>query len=296
MKKTFFLQILALLALLSACDLNIDSPDNPKDVDPTAVGFNVYVNRGLQTKAGWGGMLTLDDLKDGTKANGFGVFAYYGNGALYNETSKPDFMYDQQVTQHNEQRVGIQPRQILAERVRRSGLERSGRPPDVLCLRTIRGGNPFHGRGNGRRDDRHHRDVAEHLRRRSGGDVQLQPDAGCRRRPLLGRGRRCVHVFGRRRQQQRGSGLSFPQRDQAQDGRPSEIRVQPRPGAVERADRCGHRRSCRRRKDEDLCPFGDLQRLLHARFPELEQQYDGRPYLVRHLGHRQTEERAGDGL
>ena len=95
MKKTFFLQILALLALLSACDLNIDTPDNPKDVDPTAVGFNVYVNRGLQTKAGWEGVLTLAELKD--EANGFGVFAYYGNGALYNETMMPDFMYDQQV-------------------------------------------------------------------------------------------------------------------------------------------------------------------------------------------------------
>lgn len=95
MKKV--LSFVCLAIFLASCNLNIDSPDKPKDVDPTAVGFNVYVNRGLQTKAGWGGVLTLDELKDGTKANGFGVFAYYGNGALYNETMIPDFMYDQQV-------------------------------------------------------------------------------------------------------------------------------------------------------------------------------------------------------
>ena len=96
MKKILWTLAVA-VAMISSCDLNIDTPDNPKDVDPTAVGFNVYVNRGLQTKAGWEGVLTLDDLKDKTKANGFGVFAYYGNGALYNETMMPDFMYDQQV-------------------------------------------------------------------------------------------------------------------------------------------------------------------------------------------------------
>ncbi len=95
MKKVFSFVCLAIL--LASCDLNIDTPDKPSNVDPSAVGFNVYVNRGLQTKAGWGGVLTLDDLKDETKANGFGVFAYYGNGALYNETMMPDFMYDQQV-------------------------------------------------------------------------------------------------------------------------------------------------------------------------------------------------------
>lgn len=93
------------VAMISSCDLNIDSPDKPKDVDPTAVGFNVYVNRGLQTKAGWAGVLTTDDLKETTKANGFGVFAYYGNGALYNETSKPDFMYDQQVAYRTDYNV-----------------------------------------------------------------------------------------------------------------------------------------------------------------------------------------------
>ena len=98
MKRISCIVCLTVLALLSSCQGTLDAPDKPKNADPDAVGFNVYMNRGLQTKAGWGGVLTLDDLKDGNKANGFGVFAYFGNGALYNETSKPDFMYDQQVT------------------------------------------------------------------------------------------------------------------------------------------------------------------------------------------------------
>ncbi len=91
MKRISCIVCLIVIALLPSCKGTVDSPDKPVNADPSAVGFNVYVNRGLQTKAGWGGVLTLDDLKDETKANGFGVFAYY-------ETSKPDFMYDQQVT------------------------------------------------------------------------------------------------------------------------------------------------------------------------------------------------------
>ncbi|MBR1502025.1 MAG: hypothetical protein IJ616_08705, partial [Bacteroidales bacterium] len=98
MKRISCIVCLIVIALLPSCKGTVDSPDKPVNADPSAVGFNVYMNRGLQTKAGWGGVLTLDDLKKETKANGFGVFAYYGNGALYNETSKPDFMYDQQVT------------------------------------------------------------------------------------------------------------------------------------------------------------------------------------------------------
>ena len=83
MKQLYIL--LTSAALLASCSVNVgDDPiKNPKSGNPEAVNFSIYMNRGLQTKAGWGGMLTLDDLKDGTKANGFGVFAYYGNGALY---------------------------------------------------------------------------------------------------------------------------------------------------------------------------------------------------------------------
>ncbi|MBQ2221850.1 MAG: hypothetical protein II421_00370, partial [Bacteroidales bacterium] len=77
MKRISCIVCLTVLALLSSCQGTLDAPDKPKNADPDAVGFNAYVNRGLQTKAGWGGVLTLAELKD--EANGFGVFAYYGN-------------------------------------------------------------------------------------------------------------------------------------------------------------------------------------------------------------------------
>ena len=86
--------------LLASCSLNIESVDerkDGKDVDPLAVDFGVYVNRGLSTKAGWAGELTTESLRDNARASGFGVFSYFGNGTLYNEYSKPDFMYNQQV-------------------------------------------------------------------------------------------------------------------------------------------------------------------------------------------------------
>lgn len=97
MKKILWTFAVA-VAIISSCDINIDPTKGGKenkDADSAAVGFNVYVNRGVKTKAGWTGVLSTDSLK--LEKVGFGVFAYYGNGALYNETSKPDFMYDQLV-------------------------------------------------------------------------------------------------------------------------------------------------------------------------------------------------------
>lgn len=96
MKRLFI--IIASAALLASCSINIDSDNsinNPKSGNPEAVNFGVYVNKSATTKAGMAGELTTDRLKgDG---GGFGVFGYYGNGALYNENSKPDFMYNQKV-------------------------------------------------------------------------------------------------------------------------------------------------------------------------------------------------------
>lgn len=94
---------LAFALLLSACDFSIDSSDNGKEivktVDSTAVCFDAYITRGVTTKAGDPGVLTTDT--DGTvklKTAGFGVFGFYGNGALYDETLTPEFMYNQKVT------------------------------------------------------------------------------------------------------------------------------------------------------------------------------------------------------
>ena len=97
MKRLFI--IFASAALLASCTINIDTIDegkDPKAADSVAVNFGLYINRSTSTKAGLTGELTTDRLKgDG---GGFGVFAYYGNGALYNETAKPDFMYNQLVS------------------------------------------------------------------------------------------------------------------------------------------------------------------------------------------------------
>lgn len=96
--KRFIWILIAVTALLASCSINIDSVDQPKEskkTDSVAVNFGFYMNRSVATKAGLTGELTTDRLKgDG---GGFGVFSYYGNGALYNETSKPDFMYNQKV-------------------------------------------------------------------------------------------------------------------------------------------------------------------------------------------------------
>ena len=95
--KRLLLVSLAVAVLLASCSIKVDSTDEPKnrEVDPTAIGFGVYMKRGVTTKAGYAGELNTDKLKG--DAGGFGVFSYYGNGAMYNETMKPDFMYNQQV-------------------------------------------------------------------------------------------------------------------------------------------------------------------------------------------------------
>ncbi len=95
MKQLYIL--IASAALLASCSVNVgDDPiKNPKSGNPEAVNFSIYVNKSASTKAGLTGELTTDRLKEAD--GGFGVFAYYGNGALYNETSKPDFMYNQKV-------------------------------------------------------------------------------------------------------------------------------------------------------------------------------------------------------
>ena len=96
MKRIATFIFLATALMLASCNIKIDVPDEDvQKSEPTAVGFGVYMNRGVTTKAGYVGELTTDILKE--FAGGFGVFGYYGNGAMYNETMKPDFMYNQQV-------------------------------------------------------------------------------------------------------------------------------------------------------------------------------------------------------
>jgi hypothetical protein len=96
MKRIATFIFLATALMLASCNIKIDVPDEDvQKSEPTAVGFGVYMNRGVTTKAGYAGELTTDVLKRDTV--GFGVFSFYGNGAMYNETMKPDFMYNQLV-------------------------------------------------------------------------------------------------------------------------------------------------------------------------------------------------------
>ena len=61
--------------------------------DSNAITFGTYVGRDAQTRAT---ALNLEGLK--ASGYGFGVFAYYTDGADFASTSTPNFMYNQQVT------------------------------------------------------------------------------------------------------------------------------------------------------------------------------------------------------
>jgi len=100
MKRIFYsiTAIFVLMALLASCAVSVEDANSKQEqlnAQPASVGFGVYMKRGTTTKAGYAGELTTEVLKRDTV--GFGVFSYYGNGALYNEASKPDFMYNQLV-------------------------------------------------------------------------------------------------------------------------------------------------------------------------------------------------------
>lgn len=91
-----------LVALMTACSIQIESNEpvveTGKRTDSVAVAFRAYVTRGTSTKAGAVGELTTDS--DGSvklRDAGFGVFGYYGDGTLYDESLKPEFMYNQKV-------------------------------------------------------------------------------------------------------------------------------------------------------------------------------------------------------
>ena len=84
--KRILLSFAVITALLASCNMNVADVEEPRvKADSTAIGFGVYVNRGVSTKAGKTGELTTATLQEAD--GGFGVFGYYGNGALYNESS-----------------------------------------------------------------------------------------------------------------------------------------------------------------------------------------------------------------
>lgn len=96
-KKLFMLAAAA--TAFAACSSEVDSLGSPEIAQSntevaaqTPVLFDAYTNRAL-TRAGAEGVLTTAELK----TNGFGVFGYYTENELYNDTYKPTFMYNTKV-------------------------------------------------------------------------------------------------------------------------------------------------------------------------------------------------------
>ena len=97
-KKYFILAAAAIL--MAACSENdvVQNSAVQQTTDEAAVSFNAYLNRGV-TRAGATGTLTTNtDATVKLTEEGFGVFAYYGDGIAYGQTLKPDFFYNQRVT------------------------------------------------------------------------------------------------------------------------------------------------------------------------------------------------------
>ena len=90
MKKKLFLGLLAAAAVsFTACQKDEVISEMPQD---NAIGFGTYVGRDAQTKASVTDLTALQ----GSSA-GFGVFAYFTGASDYASTTKPEFMYNQQV-------------------------------------------------------------------------------------------------------------------------------------------------------------------------------------------------------
>ena len=94
MKKYSFIFASLGALLLASCAKTSNDVQEPENTSAqkAAVTFGAYVNR--PTKAGNAGS-EMSNSNLGEK--GFGVFAYYSNGGVYNNTSRPDFMYNEKV-------------------------------------------------------------------------------------------------------------------------------------------------------------------------------------------------------
>jgi len=86
----WLLAVAALVALYACTKPGAD----PTPSEPQAVAFDAYLSRSVATRAGYAGILDNASLED----EGFGVFAYYTEGAVYGPEVEPNFMYNTQVT------------------------------------------------------------------------------------------------------------------------------------------------------------------------------------------------------
>lgn len=96
--------LLSAAAILSvACSTLPDESESNKEYIPEEVSFGVYLQRNRETKAGVPGILTTDSdasNKTNLEEKGFGVFGYHTDASLYNQSIKPNFMYNQNVKQN----------------------------------------------------------------------------------------------------------------------------------------------------------------------------------------------------
>ena len=103
MRKLYlFAAMAAMLAACSSDDLTVEKQSQQAQQVEEAVTFGAYLNRG--TRAGAVGELTnstasaVEPMSASLQTVGFGVFGYYTDNELYSESSKPNFMYNQQVS------------------------------------------------------------------------------------------------------------------------------------------------------------------------------------------------------
>lgn len=101
MKKELIL-VASALAVLAACNRMEQEQvqeQNQNQLTEIPVGFDVYTQRGVSTKAGYAGDVTTDGLKTGAtlKDAGFGVFAFYTDNNTYDQQFLPNFMYNEHV-------------------------------------------------------------------------------------------------------------------------------------------------------------------------------------------------------
>ncbi len=104
----------AAIAMLASCSQNdLEAPVVGQTQQSNAVEFGTYLGKAATSRAGWSGSIDDDELKESSKANGFGVFGFYTQGDDYpNSTSgnvkptsalatnslTPNFMYNQHVS------------------------------------------------------------------------------------------------------------------------------------------------------------------------------------------------------
>ena len=93
MKKFAYTILLGASALIAACTALPREEQVTLQGNPEEVAFSAYLNRST-TKAGAVGLLNNTALAD----NGFGVFGYHTDNALYSQAALPNFMYNTKVS------------------------------------------------------------------------------------------------------------------------------------------------------------------------------------------------------